>query len=322
MRRYSTTWVVLVVMGLAWWSWDAAVGQTPTSRQRKPKPEKFDDALLKIFFDDIREQVGEGQPGGSGQVVNNPGVANSGTTPTTTPGTGGGSSTKWSEIISAATLEDEVKATNLLLAEAVQNPGKFRSKNLDARRYYTVLASVFGVIGQFDGDVRFKEQAPGLREQMAKAGVNCKVASSAAFQEAKRGHQDLEDLVRGSQIAVEEAPVDFKFFELSDRPVLMQRMEESYQRKLKPFTASKGDFMANSEEVLHEAEMLCLLAKIIQQEGYEYAEDAGYLQHAVQIEDACKAIRDAVKQMNYDAASKAVGDVDKACSNCHSDWRS
>ena len=65
-----------------------------------------------------------------------------------------------------------------------------------------MLAVLFGVIAEYDGDVRWKEDATGApRTGLARAGeTNCQYGDRSDVQpRRRRAKADLEDLVRGER---------------------------------------------------------------------------------------------------------------------------
>jgi cytochrome c556 len=102
----------------------------------------------------------------------------------------------------------------------------------------------------------------------------------------------------------------------------MTRIEKAQQEGLTPALANAGEFKKNSDKILHEAQILAVLGEVITREGYEFADDDTYLGYARELRDHALEIIDAVKQKNYEAARKAGGQIDKACSSCHEGYRS
>ena len=72
---------------------------------------------------------------------------------------------------------------------------------------------------------------------------------------------------------------------------------------------------------LHEAEMVAVMAEVLCKAGMEDADDETYTGFAQQMKKSARNIVDAVKLKNDEAARKAVGEINKACSNCHEDYR-
>ena len=64
---------------------------------------------------------------------------------------------------------------------------------------FSVLAALFAVAAEYDGDVRWKDAAAALRDVFARAGHNCKVGTDQTFQEATQRKQDLADLISGNR---------------------------------------------------------------------------------------------------------------------------
>ena len=54
-----------------------------------------------------------------------------------------------------------------------------------ARDNFSLLAVLFAVIGQYDGEVRWQKDAANLRTLFGRAGFNCKVGTDNSFSEAK-----------------------------------------------------------------------------------------------------------------------------------------
>lgn len=298
-------------------------GQAPPQGKTLP-PQQFDKSLVDKFFPDIRQAVGPGQPGGQVAAGSAPGMATPGA-PAAAGGTSGGggkSGAGWKDIISSDTLEGEIKNSVLAVADTVSSIGKFNTGHRTTRKVYSVLAVCFAVIAEYDGDVRFKDKAAGMRDAVGRSASNCKVASQGAFNEAKLRFEDLQSLVRGSSVDVPagEAVVPYND-KVANRPPLMQRMEDALDRGLKPLTANKAEFDANKDKILHEAEVLRMLAKVIQDGSYEYADDESYIEHAVAIENECANIVSGLKTGDLQQVQSAVGGISKACSACHEFFR-
>ena len=317
MRRKLTSYVAAAAIALGV---GTLAGQAPPAGKSLP-PQQFDAALVGKFFPDIRSAVGPGQPGGQVVAGSTPG----GGTPGSTPMGGGndsGGGAGWKDIISAETLENEIKNGVLNVADTVSSPGKFNTGHRLTRKIYSVISVCFAVIAQYDGDVRFKDKAAGMRELVGRSGFNCKVATTGAHNEAKLRFEDLQSLTRGATVDVPEAETVVPFNEqVANRPPLMQRMDDALDRGLKPLSANKAEFDANKDKLLHEAEILRMLAKVIQETSYEYAEDESYLEPAKAIEQQCSEIVNGLKTGNLDQVQAAVGEINKACSACHELFR-
>jgi hypothetical protein len=184
-----------------------------------------------------------------------------------------------------------------------------------------LLAVVFGVIAQYDGQVRWQKDAVGLRAAFARAGFNCKVGTDNSFKEARQRSQDLADLVRGN-LKVAPAEAEARWAEVANRPPLMKRMELSQRERLGPWTASGNEFARNRDAVVREAQMLAMIAEVIKDQSYEYADDATYRGYVDELQQHCLEIIEAAKNNDFPKAQSAASRVNQACDRCHGDFRS
>jgi hypothetical protein len=284
-------------------------------------PPKFTDDVRSAFFDDARQKLGPGEPGG---VV-----------ATAVPKAGGASEegdgsaapagdAAWSKIIAASTIEDEIKAQTASLAEVTKTPSVFKGGgNHVARVHFTELAMLFGVVSQYDGDVRWKKDAQGLRDIFRRAGVNCKVGTDNSYKEAHQRSDDLAQLIGGGKIEMAKPDPDAKWADIANRPPLMTRMgKEGYDPKIKAWTSDKGEFSKNRNALLEEAQIVAVIAHLIQDPSFEFADDQDYLGFAKELEKQALEIVEAVKGDDLGRAQKAAGQLNKACSACHEGYRS
>ena len=293
----------------------------PPKKVRRALPPKWSKAETDVFFPDARAKLVGKRPDYGAENVATSGPAAPLAESISTGATLG--EFGWSKLISAETIEDEVKLLQKLVSENVTTPAKFKGGGFKAgRTQFTELALLFAIIAQYDGDVRWKEKGAAVRDLMARAGQNCKVGTDASFSEAKLRKEDLEQLVQGGGINAGNGEADAKWEKIADRPPLMQRLEQAQQQGIAVWTANSSEFSKNSAGLLHEAELVAAIAHSIQQEGYEFADDETYQGFARQMQSAALDVIGAVKGKNYQAARAASGNIEKACSACHEGYRS
>ncbi len=71
---------------------------------------------------------------------------------------------QWSKAISPRVIEEEIKAINTALEADVATPEKFRGGGYkDCRRRFSILAMLFAVNAEHDGDVPWRMHAPMAR---------------------------------------------------------------------------------------------------------------------------------------------------------------
>jgi hypothetical protein len=298
--------------------WSQALRQPAV---RKP-PGTWDRRVLDSFFAEIEREVGPGTPGSGGRVAGTPGSAGSSTgSGSTNPAPSGG--IQWSRLVSAEVLENEIKSSVLALEDMVSTPARFKAgRHNDARITFTTLAAVFSVIAEYDAQVRFKDNALALRNALGRAGINCKVNSDGAYFEAKQRFEDLQTIVRGSRVDLPEPEPDVDFAKyVAERTAIMKRMDVSYRDALKGQTGSREAYQQHKDRVVHEAQIMAMLVRTLLRPGYDDAEDEEYAQHAVQIETMCREIVEAAQRDDFPRLQTAVGNIDKACNNCHAVYR-
>jgi hypothetical protein len=296
-----------------------------TAKKNTVPPPKWDPQQVdKVFFKDVASRVGPGQPGGARPAASSVATPSQGTTSTggaSVPAAAGGFA--WSKLADAETLETEIKKSINALGPAIDNRGQFKGQHFrQARRHYSSLAVWFGVVATYDGSVKWKDKAAGLRDAIAKAGFNCKVGTDQSYQEAKGRYDDLRTLLDGGNPKLPDAELAADWKNVADLPELMKRIgSESEQSPLTAWTASANDFKANKDKILHEAQLLAILAEVIKHPSYEYGEDANFVKYADDLQNACLGITEGVKTDNYDKVRASAGAMSKACSSCHGDFR-
>ncbi|HEY2841522.1 MAG TPA: hypothetical protein VGJ26_20350 [Pirellulales bacterium] len=298
--------------------------RAPTGRapSKLASPPKWDRAVLETFFSDARERLGAGPPPGQA-VASGATETASPATPQpapTAPSTGGGA--HWSALVSATAIEDEVKSQVQSVAAAVQSPTGFKGGGYrEAREEFSMLAVLFGVIGQYDGNIRFQKDAAILRSLFGRAGMNCKVGTDNSFEEAKHRSQDLAEVVRGGAVEQRPAEAEFKWPEVVNRPPLMKRMQKA-KDKLNAWTSSGSEFGKNRAAIQHEAQLLAMICEVIKNEGYEYADDANYRRYVDELQQHCLDIVEATKSQDTKRGQSGAALLNKTCDACHSDFKS
>jgi len=302
----------------------AVLAQTKGKAVKRAQPPKFGQSNT-FYADAFKEGLVGPRPGNLGQ----PAVAaggNAGQPATSAPaaGSGGVAGAGWSRLISAATIEDEIKSLKLQVDQGVTTPSDFAGKGYkQARRQFSVLAMLFGIAGEFETDVRWKKDAPAAREAFARTAANAKVGTQQVWQEAKLRKEELGDLINGgTPFAGKEAEAKAAWKDVAGRAPLMQFLEQAWDPRLKPALADKNQFTASADKVLHDAEMFAAIGEVLSKDGMPDAESSEYKAFCAKLRDAATTIREAVKAKNYDQAAGASAAIGKACVECHENYRS
>lgn len=297
----------------------ALLAKEQAGSPKRAKPPKWSADVLDAFFPDARTKLVGTRPAyerahAIATDVHNPDNAKPGETKT---------ADGWSKLIDAETIETEIKRTGPELAKVAKSPSEFKGGGYkECRRHFSVLATLFAVSAEYDGDVRWQDAAPALRELFARAGHNCKAGSDQTFQEAVQRKQDLADLITGTRPKAKEFDRKADWPKVTDRPPLMQRMNIAHEDRLKKWLANKSEFTAHHDDVRHEAQLVAAIADIIGREGYEFADDENYAKCAQELRQAATDVSAAVETDNLEQAQQANNRMTKACADCHEGFRS
>ena len=324
MRRLPITIAILILPGLA------LLAQTKAPKAvKRATPPKF--GKSETFYADAFKEglVGErpadlSKATGGVPTAANTGVAN---VPSSSPLAGssaGAVGSGWSSLISAATIEDTIKGLKLQVDKEVTTLSDFKGKGHKlARRDYTLLSMLFGIAGEYEGDVRWKKDAAVARDAFARSAANFKVATDQAYNEAKARKEELSELLGGSSpFGGKAAEAKAAWGQVAARDALMQFIGPTWDDRLKPALAEKGQFNSSSDKILRDAELFAAIGEVLAQEGMKDAGDSDYKVHCHKLRDGAKQIIDAVKSKNYDEAVKGSAAVGKACTECHENYRS
>lgn len=286
---------------------------------RRARPPEFSKSIRDVFFPDAREKLVGPRPQAA-----TPGTKSTADTRPTDPvsqppAAGDG----WSKWITAEVVEDEIKAGQIALAAAVQNPTAFKGGEYEqARENLSLIAVMFGIVAEYDGDIRWRREAAAARDVVARAGFNCKVGTDASYNEAKRRSEDLQTLVRGGSVSLPQPAADVNWSKVAGRPPLMKRLEQAYQQAVAPLTGSANEFERHADRLAHEAQVIAVLSEVITREGYEFADDETYVEYTRAMQNAALSLREAALRQDYQQARKAKGMLSKACIQCHDGYRS
>jgi cytochrome c556 len=314
--------ITFVLCSLAW----AQIKAPKTVRRAAPP--KFDRPGPNFYADAFQEGLTGERPGNLGQpgtaVVAAPSSGSpGGSTTMAAPSGGGVAGSGWAAIISGSTLEDIVKTMKLQIDSQISTPSDFAGKGYKAaRRDFSILAMTFGIIGEYDGDVRWKAIAPVARDEFARTAANAKVGTIGVFNEAKKRKEELQDLITGSNpFEGKSAEAKASWKDVCNRSPLMQHLENVWEPRLKPACSDKGQFMANLEKVQTDAELFAAIGAVLAKEGMEDADASEYTELCDKLKNAAKEIAEACKTKNYDAAAKAAVEIGKSCVECHENYR-
>ena len=131
----------------------------------------------------------------------------------------------------------------------------------------------------------------------------------------------MDLLIGGEKVEFGDAAAEFLWSEISERRALMSRLEEAQEKRLRPWTASQGEFERRAADIKREAEIVAVIAEIIQREEYEYWDDDDYLAYCEHMKQHAQEVARFAEEKNLSEAQRAVGEISKTCSECHEGYR-
>lgn len=293
---------------------------TFADEKRAPAPQFSNGSTQGIFFKSLGDAIRGERPTlqslRSSQRANTPVASNDGGNASAEESGG-----PWDKLISPVSLEDEIKRLKLHYDSVVDQPGPFKSGGYEeARLDLMMLSSLFAIISEYDGDVRFKEDAPAARDLLARTAFNLNSGSTQVFNEARARKDDLRDLLTGTGLRGSKSDDGNDWAAIADRSPLMEYAEQM-KEELRSATSSADDVKAEPGDVRRPAELLAVLGRILVQEGMDESDDEDYRKFSEAMTQAAKAVSRGIELNDYDAISKAVGDVSQSCDACHEQYR-
>lgn len=294
--------------------------KTVRKPERVPPPKFQPNDFTGVFFPDAVAQLQGKAPSAGGAVAIDS---------TSDPSVGSDSNEMepaakgndvWKQLITGPTIEDLIKEAKARVDGVITTPAKFAGGGYsEARREFTLLASLMAIIAQYPEEIRWKSSAPYARTVFARMAANCKVGTQQVFNEAKLRQQDLQDLLKGSKLT--GTAEETSWADTADRGPAMQLLEWALRENLAPNTNSEDNFNNNMEEVVKYAELVAAYGQILQLEGMTDADDETYVQYASAMGAAAKDVLKAVKSKDAELARTAVGRIDQSCNKCHESYR-
>lgn len=228
----------------------------------------------------------------------------------------------WREVISAGTIEDEIKSILARTKMLVQNTGDFKSQGYrQVRREFSIAAMLFAIIEGYSDSIRWQQDAASARDAFAQGALKSQVGSDLVLQLAEQLRTSLEDLVRGGSFSFAASVPAAGWKEICARSPLMQRLEVADAEQLASLLATSSSFQQDRAGVAHEAELVAAIAVVLSQSGMEDATDDDYRAYCDAMKQAARAIVKAVESDDYEAARQGQVQLKRSCADCHADYR-
>jgi len=292
------------------------------AQERRAPPPTFSSSQTRgVFFDQLDDAIRGNRPDlASLRSISNAPKPSRTDDRRDSPSTGDGED-GWANIVAATTLEDEVKRVRLAFDATVTTPGAFASGGYQtARDHLSVLAMAFAVINEFDGDVRWKDEAPVARDLIARSAANCKAGSNQVYNEVKLRQQDLQDLVSGAGLQGRDADPENEWFMIVDRSPMMSYAQRLLDR-MQDASRNEAAVEEAGDSLIRDSEMLAVVGRVLHQEGMIDADDEDYAKLSAEMTRAARGVAVAARRGDAEAVRTGVGAVSQSCVACHDMYR-
>ena len=292
-------------------------GQTKKVQQtrnvkRVAKPNFEDETWEGVFFEDVFQNALVGKrpvaPALSARGSSDSGIDDS-------------AGKTWSRLISAETLEDEVKSLQQQISLDLTTVSRFRSDHTKIQKSFEQLSLMFAVIRQYDDKIRWKADAAVAQKSFESAAVATRSGDEQGFASSKRSLEDLVQLVRGDRFPGKAKPPEsLDWSAVVGHAAVMKRLQV-LQDEVKAGSSNESEFKKQQPKLVHSAELIALLAEAVEQPGMDYADDEEYVAYANKMRSAATAAAKASRNNNYQKLSNSVNAVGQSCADCHGDFR-
>jgi len=234
-----------------------------------------------------------------------------------------GGAVEWAKLISPTSIEALIPAAVADTTDEIKNLGLFSARGFKkAQVNETVLAVLFHVVNEYPGNVKWKNQASGLRDLTAEAAMLAANKDQPALDASKKALDQVGQLLKNANLKVEPGEAGVSVAEkIADFSNVMKRMEECHRLKLYLWTGNEGELKKHEKEAVEEAELLATLGQVILDGSYPLATERDYMEYATALRDAAKDIAAGVRSNNFDQARKGSVAINKACDQCHGAYR-
>ena len=231
---------------------------------------------------------------------------------------------KWSELISAQELLDEVQSIRNDLNARMANFGAYKRAMLEVPVFSSTLAFLADVARRHDGDIKWKEKAHFIR---ALAITMSDIASSStggvkkSYDEVNEAFLKITEILNNNEPAeLPEVEVEADFVDFVEMGYLMKRLERG-ENWLKNNTGSEDSLNEKGTLAQREVSVFAAISESFKSEGFGYAEYEDFVEWADGMRDAAKTMHKAVPAKAFNEFDQARSKISQSCTACHSVYR-
>ena len=277
------------------------------------------DVPRDIFFPDPLAVAADRTPVGTATVAADPMTDPAGSDTSTEPAKPAGTAAAgdWKSVIGIEPLKSEVKAIRNSLTGHLQNVGKFNSGLKAIPSNGATLAVLAAVAASHPDEVSWKKNAKFIRDLAGQMLTEKLARGRTSFEQVKAPFETIiEILDGGSPAELPESKDQAAFSDVADFGYLMQRIDRGF-KWIQGNARDEESYKEHAAKVRHEVAVMRVLARVIKEEGYGWADDEDFVKHADAMLDACLAVETAVASEMFADYDKAIGKIDQLCTQCH-----
>lgn len=233
---------------------------------------------------------------------------------------GGGGDIDWAALAPMEVIVEEItNVRNELQAKlnTLADYGKnWETIGIDA----TELAALAGVVELHPADVSWKPNAKFVRHLASEVNANATKSGRTAFDATKQPYESLVDVLNGNAPDGVEAQERLPFGDYASRETLMYKMDATLNYAKSNITTQQR-LEENPEEIKRRMTILATLMTIVATPAYGSAEEADYQGFIKTFVAAALSGREAVDAKDLAAFTKAIGDMQSTCTECHAKYK-
>lgn len=292
--------------------------QAPTERAPRPPWNQRD--TTEIFFEDAFAEALVGERPAHLQPETARKTLGSEQPTAASDGAAGAAAARWSAVVSAQTLQSQIKATIQRLQQSIRSPARFAGGDFQqAQRQFGHAATLFKVVAEYDAAIQWQTSAVAACQRAARAAAACQDGSAPTYAVAKQTRDELQELLNGSRLEPVDQATDWH--EVADRRHWMRWIDAATNQRIKSAASANGGLAAQAETIIRDAEMLQLIAHILAQEDMDDGLDDDYRQLCDELASAARELEQATRNGKHQRAAAAVSRIRQSCAACHEAYR-
>lgn len=270
----------------------------------------------KIWFENPLAIVGE-----SGEISAPDKTSEKVSTPTEQPAAPTSGPVDWDSLATKELLEAEMNAVRAYFVENLESVTTYNTSYLEVAPNVASIIAVADVASRMKSDVAWKKHALTIRDLAQSMVVEDLRSGAKSWKQAKEPFTKIVAILDGKPPEGLEAGKPIPYEDLAIYMAdFMKRLKKSEDR-MKGLAGGEGAFTKNKDAVKREAAVIGILATLIMQEGFGYAEDDEFKGYGNPVVASSGKMMKAADAGDFGAFELEMSNVSKNCTTCHMAFR-